>query len=363
MASKYSESGVDINKNEHIVSKIKNIVEDGYPKECKNNSLFSFGNFGGLIPIPRSVIKRISQTDNKNEQLLLVSSMDGVGTKTGFVMKYKGINGFQGLGFDLINHCINDTVVGGGIPLCFLDYIASNKLDTNYVAEFIKGLVLACKKNSFYLENQISLVGGESAEMPDTYKENKYDLVGTMIGYQFQSDLEKQYLNPVLKGDLVIGFKSSGLHTNGYSLLRKGINSTKFINHSHLSENDKKDFINWCCHSHMSYLDVFTKLKHKNIKIKKSIHITGGGWKHNPPRVLPPNLDIKFNYTGYWDNMFDKLFWEIVKEITETSISEMFEVFNCGIGLMMIIDEREYLNNLDLFENDFCVRKIGVVGI
>ena len=178
--------------------------------------------------------------------------------------------------------------------------------------------------------------------MPDTYQENKYDLVGTMIGYQYQSQLEKQLLNPILKGDIVIGFKSSSPHTNGYSLLRRGIISDKFTKNPKLSEKDKQDFIDWCCNPHRSYLDIFNKLKKLNVKIKKSIHITGGGWKHNPPRVLPPNLKINFDFTGYWNDMFDKNYWDIVQEITETSIVEMFEVFNCGVGLMMIIDKNEY---------------------
>ncbi len=366
MTSKYSQSGVDVNKNETIVKEIKEIVEGGYPEECNQNKIFSFGNFGGLIPIPQNVIQELYQSQKQNakerDQLLLVSSMDGVGTKTDFVNKYKGIKGFSGLGYDLINHCINDTVVGGGIPLCFLDYIASSKLDTLYVAEFIKGLVSACKENSYYLEYQITLVGGESAEMPDTYQENKYDLVGTMIGYQYQSQLEKQLLNPILKGDIVIGFKSSSPHTNGYSLLRRGIISDKFTKNPKLLEKDKQEFIDWCCTPHRSYLDVFTKLKKLNVKIKKSIHITGGGWKHNPPRVLPPNLKINFDFTGYWNDMFDKNYWDIVQEITETSIVEMFEVFNCGVGLMMIIDKNEYQKNQRLFDNDFCIKKIGVVS-
>ena len=170
MESQYAESGVNINTNQEIVSSIKDMIETSYPKECQKVPLFSFGNFGGLIPIPRQIHKQIAE--NPKEELLLVSSMDGVGTKTDFVLKHKGIIGMKSLGFDLINHCVNDTLVGGGIPLCFLDYVASNKLDPYYVSKFVEGLVAACKENSFYLENQITLVGGESAEMPDTYQSN-----------------------------------------------------------------------------------------------------------------------------------------------------------------------------------------------
>lgn len=359
MTSRYLQIGVDIEKNEKIVEGIKTLVESSYPDECQNVPIFSFGNFGGAIPIPKNIHKYLYE--NQKDDLILISSMDGVGTKSEFVLKYNGINGFVSLGMDLINHCVNDTVVGGGIPLCFLDYVASQRLDPDLVALFVKGLVMACKENSNYLENQITLVGGESAEMPDTYKENKYDLVGTMIGYQFRSNLEKILLDPIIEGDIVLGFKSNSPHTNGYSLIRKGVDSDMFKNHPKLSENDKRDFIKWCCLPHLSYLDLLTHVKIKKIKFKKSIHITGGGWKHNPPRVLPTDLKINFNIDDYWENMYDKVYWEILQEITESSIHEMTEVFNCGIGLMIIISNKEYLKHKDFFDNNLGAKNIGTV--
>lgn len=359
MSSKYSLSGVDVNKNEEIVINIKEIVESSYPDSCKGSEIYSFGNFAGAIPIPNNVHKYLYK--NPKDELLLVSTMDGVGTKTELVLKHSGVSGFITLGMDLVNHCVNDLIVGGGIPLCFLDYIASSKLDTNHVQLFIRGIVMACKENSSYLENQITLVGGESAEMPDTYIKNKYDFVGTMVGYQLRSKLEKNLLGVIKSNDLVLGFKSNSPHTNGYSLIRKAIETDKFLKNPKLSSKDQNDFLNWCCLPHLSYLGLLKQLKVKNIKFKKSIHITGGGWKHNPPRILPENLKINFDIDGYWNDMFDKEYWNILQEITETSIPEMIETFNCGVGLMIIIEPNEYKKNIRFFNNDLCGKIIGEV--
>lgn len=359
MASKYSQSGVDVNKNEQIVAGIKKMVESSYPKNCINNPIYSFGNFAGAIPIPRSVHKHLYE--NPKDELVIISSMDGVGTKTEFVLKNNGISGFITLGMDLINHCVNDTIVGGGIPLCFLDYVASKNLSPDIISLFVRGLVMACKENSTYLQNELTLVGGESAEMPDTYQENKYDLVGTMVGYQLKSNLEKKLLNIVQKDDIVLGFRSNSPHTNGYSLIRKAVESDKFNKNPNLNESNKRDFIKWCCLPHLSYLELLTNLKIKNIKFKKSIHITGGGWKHNPPRVLPANLKIKFDIDNYWENMFDKIYWNILQEITESSVPEMLEVFNCGVGLMIIIDNKEYLKHKQFLDNDLGAKYLGII--
>ena len=358
MTSKYSESGVDVNKNERIVNNIKKVVESSYPEECKNNQIYSFGNFAGAIPIPNNIHKYLA--NNPNDELLLISTMDGVGTKTDLVLDTNGSTGFITLGMDLVNHCVNDLIVGGGIPLCFLDYIASSKLNVGNVELFIRGIVMACQENSQYLENQITL-GGESAEMPNTYQNNKYDFVGTMIGYQLKNKLEKKLLNTISVNDLVLGFKSNSPHTNGYTLIRSAIKKDTFLNHPTLSKNNKNDFLKWCCIPHLSYLGLLTQLKHKNIKFKKSIHITGGGWKHNPPRVLPPGLKIHFNIDEYWESMFDKIYWDILQEITESSIPEMIETFNCGVGLMIIINPFEYQKNKDYFDNDLGAKIIGQV--
>lgn len=361
MGDQYAKSGVNINTNQEIVSSIKQHIDSTYPPECLKNPIFSFGNFGGAIPVPNQVLLNVLKSTDPCEQLLLVSTMDGVGTKTDFVLKHQGTQGFKTLGYDLINHCVNDTLVGGGIPLCFLDYVASNKLDPTLVARFVEGLAAACSDNSIYLDHKITLVGGESAEMSDTYQKGKYDLVGTMIGYQYKSTLEASLLNPIIKGDLVLGFKSNSPHTNGYSLIRRATESRIFTESKVYNQDQREDLINWCCLSHKSYIDLITLLKNRKITYKKEVHITGGGWKHNPPRVLPANMKIEFNYDEYWNTMFDKDYWMMLQNITETTRDEMLEVFNCGVGLMLIISPSVYVDNKTFFEDELNSRKIGIV--
>lgn len=353
-SSKYAELGVDVNKNETIVSSIKKDIETTYEKDLLKNPIFKFGNFSGILPFPQEIL------NNMNKKTpVLVSTMDGVGSKVELVKKIKGNEGFKSLGFDIVNHCCNDLLCGGGIPFCFLDYFASSNINIDEIEQFIKGICNACNVNSIKYEHKITVVGGESAEMPDTYQKNKTDLVGCMMGYNFQEDLEDRINNSIIEGDIIIGYKSNGPHTNGYTLIRKAIESDKF---KELSKPDQQYILEKCCNSHLSYVPIFQELDNNNIKYKRAVHITGGGWIHNPPRVIPSNLKPIYYFEKYLNELIpDKRFWFLIKEITESSYDEMFETFNFGIGLMIIISNDEFKQHKDILLNNNLGIKIGEI--
>ena len=330
--SKYGESGVNVDKNEKVVSIIKNMVESTHSEEMRMNPLCKLGSFSGIFPIPSFL--------NESNKLgfHLTATMDGVGTKSELVKQHLGDKGFVNLGHDIVNHCINDTLAGGGKPLFFLDYFASSNLDVKLVCNFVSGIVEACK-----IAN-VALIGGETAEMPGIYREGKSDLVGCMIGYQLTSDAVMRLDNPIKSGDIIIGFPSNGLHTNGYSAIRKALKDSKVW--QNWTNEQQAEFLGICCRSHLSYLDIYKELEEANIFIKSSIHITGGGWLDNPPRILSDDLSIEFKWDDWQTNHMPKFFHN-VKEITDMVWSEMLHVFNCGIGLMIVISKENYLNKIN----------------
>lgn len=320
----YAKSGVDVDKNERVVSSIKSIVESTHTTEMRNNPLCKLGDFSGIFPIPSFL---------NNKDYHLTATMDGVGTKSELVKMYLGDIGYINLGKDIVNHCINDTLAGGGKPLFFLDYYASSNLKVDNVCNFIKGVSEACKLGG------VALLGGETAEMPGIYQDGKCDLVGCMIGYQLTKDALFKIQNSIKPGDVVFGFPSNGPHTNGYSVIRKAIEISSIWNS--WAESKKNEFLDICCRPHLSYLEIFNQLENTNINIKSSIHITGGGWIDNPPRILNDNVAIEFKWTE-WINNYIPQFFKDIKEITNMGWEEMLRVFNCGIGLMVIVSENDF---------------------
>lgn len=302
----YKNSGVDIDEGNKVITNIKKYVESTF----NNNVISKFGDFSGLF--------QIDLLSYHNP--ILVSSTDGVGTKSILVLEKFGPElGYEMLGTDLVNHSINDILVKGGKPLFFLDYYASSIINSKYVEYFVKGISNACKNANCVL------IGGETAEMPDIYLDNKCDIVGTMIGIVEKNNIinGKQNIND---GDLILGLNSSGPHTNGFSLIRKILN---------IYENNGEiiniDIINKLCNSHISYLDDINFIIDSNIKINGLCHITGGGWYENSSRVIPDNLEMK---------IFDYIIPEPFKFIMDKGNidkDEMFRVFNCGIGMMVFV--------------------------
>lgn len=311
MDQTYKAAGVDIEAGEKTVDKIK-----GYAKSTFNKSVLAdIGMFGAFYEPDFSGIKNP----------VLVSSVDGVGTKLKVAFE---MDKHDTVGQDLVNHCVNDIAVCGAKPLFFLDYYATGKLNPDKASEVIKGFSIACK------ENGCSLVGGETAEMPGLYEGEEYDVSGTIVGVVDKSKIIDG--KKIKKSDLLIGFPSTGLHTNGYSLARKVL-LEKFKVH------DFVDGINNTIGDellkiHKSYLSLIASIKN-SIDVKGLSHITGGGIIGNTSRIIPKGLNLQINW-GSWE--MPPIF-KLIQKTGNISNEEMHKVFNCGIGLIAVVSKEDKL--------------------
>ena len=259
-------------------------------------------------------------------QPVLVSSVDGVGTKLKIA---SALARHDSVGIDIVNHCVNDILTCGAEPLFFLDYIAMGKLMPEQVEAIARGLASACR------EVGCALIGGETAEMPGLYAGGDYDLVGFIIGV-----VEKEKLilgKTIVAGDIIIGLPSSGLHTNGYSLVRKIFGETKSALNTYYPELGRT-LGEALLEPHRCYLH---QLKPLMLVIKGMAHITGGGLIDNVPRVLPKGLAAKFDRRAW---AVPPIF-QLIQKQGNIDRSEMFHVFNMGIG-MVIICSPENVNRL-----------------
>ena len=307
MSDNYKSAGVDLKAGEEAVYKIKNLAKTTF----NNNVLSDIGHFGGMYELDLS----------KYKNPVLVSSVDGVGTKLNIAFK---MNKHNTIGQDLVNHCVNDIAVCGAEPLYFLDYMAFGKLDPNVAEVIMEGFSIACR------ENNCALIAGETAEMPGLYKETEYDLSGTIVGI-----VEKEQVingKEISEGNILIGFPSTGLHTNGYSLARKVLFSKYSVNDK--PEGLTKSLGEELLNIHRSYLSLITLLKN-NFSIKGFSHITGGGLVSNTNRILPKRLKLEVDW-GAW--IVPPIF-KIIQETGNIDEQEMRRVFNLGIGLVTVADE------------------------
>lgn len=309
MNTTYKSAGVDIKAGEKTVDNIKELVKSTFNK----NVLAGIGHFGAFFQID---IK-------KYENPVLVSSVDGVGTKLKIAF---AMNKHNTVGQDLVNHCVNDIAVCGAQPLYFMDYLAFGKLNPGKAKKIIEGFSIACR------ENGVALIGGETAEMPGLYDTGEYDMSGTIVGIVEK----KKIINgaSVKKGNVLIGFASNGLHTNGYSLARNVLLKKFSVKDKHKSL--KSSLGSELLKIHKSYLPVITKLKNR-IDVKAFSHITGGGIVGNTKRVLPKGRDLKINWTAWQMPPIFKL----IQETGNVSDAEMRKAFNTGIGLIAIIDKND----------------------
>ncbi len=309
MGSTYKESGVDIKAGEDTVENIKSLVKSTFNK----NVLTGIGHFGAFYELDLSNYKKP----------VLVSSVDGVGTKLKVAIEM-GIH--NTVGQDLVNHCVNDIAVCGATPLYFLDYMAFGKLDPKVASKIIEGFAVACK------ENGVSLIGGETAEMPGLYETEDYDMSGTIVGIVDKDKIIDG--SAVKKGDLVYGFKSNGLHTNGYSLARKVLQS-KFKLEEEIDKLQTKLGLE-LLKVHKSYLSLITELKTKS-NVKAFSHITGGGIIGNTNRVIPDGAELEIDWDSWkWPEIFN-----LIKNTGNIEAEEMRHVFNLGIGLIAIVGKNE----------------------
>ncbi len=309
MQETYKSSGVDIAAGEKTVQKIK-----GYAKSTFNKQVLTdIGLFGAFYELDLHNIKNP----------VLVSSVDGVGTKLKIAFE---LNRHDTIGQDLVNHCVNDIAVCGAKPLFFMDYYATGKLDPETASEVIRGFSIACK------ENDCALIGGETAEMPGFYKDGEYDMSGTIVGIVDKENIIDG--NKIQKGDLLLGFPSSGLHTNGYSLARKVLLSEYKLS-QHIDELDCT-IGDELLKIHKSYLNTITKLK-ENVDVKGFSHITGGGIVGNTMRIIPEGLNLLIHW-GNWD--LPPIF-KLIQSTGNLSSDEMRKVFNLGIGLIAVISKKD----------------------
>jgi len=290
----YSKAGVNIDLGNKLKSTIPNIVKNATRPEV----LGKIGGFGGLFKLDTS----------KYKNPVLVSSTDGVGSKLKLAFEY---DTHYDAAHDLVNHCVNDILVTGAEPLFFLDYIGMNKLDEEVFNELLSGFSDACQNNN------CALIGGETAQLPDLYAENEYDLSGTIVGVVDQDKILDG--SKVIEGDYIIGLQSNGLHTNGYTLARKA-----------LGDNLVDKYAGELLKIHLSYINAFN---HCRQYIKAAAHITGGGLIDNIPRTLPPQFKA----------VIQKKSWavpDIFKHIQSAGNipeEEMYKVFNMGIGMTWIV--------------------------
>ncbi len=307
--SRYSEAGVDIDKGNLFVKKIKDVVASTHQRGALND----IGGFSSLFAI---------DTEKFNKPVL-VSSTDGVGTKLAVAQL---CNKHDTIGIDLVAMCVNDIVVGGATPLCFLDYFSVGKLELEVATAIVEGIAEGCR------QAKCSLVGGETAEMPGLYRVGEYDLAGFTIGI---IDRDKIIDGSEIKvGNKIIGLSSSGLHSNGYSLVRKIC-----FEELQLTVDQKIDELNCTLGEELlrptkiyvqSVLNVI-----KNYKLNGMVHNTGGGFVDNIPRILPNGCKA----------IIDRESWPVppifdfLQTKGEVPKDEMYRTFNMGIGLMAIVDD------------------------
>lgn len=304
MSETYKSAGVDIEAGEKTVDSIK-----PYIKQTMNKNVLSeVGLFGGFY----------DASFPDYEHPVLVSSTDGVGTKLKVAFM---VDKHDTVGQCLVNHCTNDILAGGATPLFFLDYFATGKLIPEVATNVIKGFAIACK------ENNCVLIGGETAEMPGFYNENEYDMSGTIVGV-----VEKKNIingSDIKKGDVLIGLKSSGLHTNGYSLARKVLFPKFDVNDA--PEGMNETIGDALLQIHRSYLNNVKPLIEKQLLTGIS-HITGGGIIGNTSRIMPKDCELDIDWNS-WETL---PIFELIQKTGNISDEEMRKAFNLGIGMILI---------------------------
>lgn len=322
----YKDAGVDIHTGNELVERIKGDVK----RTNRSEVMGGLGGFGALCALP-----------TKYKEPILVSGTDGVGTKLRLAID---LNKHDTIGQDLVAMCVNDLIVQGAEPLFFLDYYATGKLDVDVAASVIKGIADGCEMSG------CALVGGETAEMPGMYHEGDYDLAGFCVGVVEKSEIIDG--TAVKTGDTLIALGSSGAHSNGYSLIRKvlevsGANPADLLEGKPLSE----------------HLLAPTKIYVKSIlqlikqtEVHAIAHLTGGGFWENIPRVLPNNTKAVIDESSWqWPAIFNWL-----QEKGNISRYEMYRTFNCGVGMVIALPEKEVETALALLEQ--AGEKAWVIG-
>lgn len=322
MVSKaYERAGVSLNNGYEVVKRIRKHID----KTKIEGVVGNIGAFGGLFDI--------SILNIKNP--ILVSGTDGVGTKL-LLAQEMGID--NTIGEDLVAMSVNDVLVQGAKPLYFLDYIAMGKSDVDRIEKIVEGISNGCALG------ECALIGGETAEMPGVYSDNDYDLAGFAVGI-----VEKDKLitgEKIEEGDILIGLKSSGIHSNGYSLVRKIIKDKGLdLNGVYPNFNEKLGDI--LLKPTRIYSKIVRKVLEK-IDIKGMVHITGGGFYENIPRVFPKGLRANIKLSDY---EIPEIF-KFLQQMGDIEWNEMINIFNMGIGYIFIVSKNEMKNLMEILEKE-----------
>jgi phosphoribosylformylglycinamidine cyclo-ligase len=315
----YADAGVNIDRANRTKQRIKYLAH----KTFTRGVLSEIGGFGGLFSV-----------DKKYLDPVLVSSVDGVGTKlkVAFEMKIH-----HTVGADLVNHCVNDIAVQGAAPLFFMDYLATGKLEPEVAEKVVEGLADACKHNG------CALIGGETAEMPGFYPEGEYDLAGFIVGVV---EREKIVTGKTIEiGDVVLGLPSTGLHTNGYSLARKLLfEVAKYSPETYVNE-IKNKVGNELMRPHKSYWPIVRKLVAAEC-VSAMAHVTGGGITENLPRVLPRGTAAVIDF-GSWPVL---PIFEHLQTLGSVPQDEMLRTFNMGIGMLLVVPAKKFKKTQTLLD-------------
>ncbi len=319
LSKAYKESGVDIEKASNFITKIKEVVKSTHTKGV----LSDIGLFGGMFKLDISNI----------ESPVLVAATDGVGTKLKLAFQ---LNKHDTVGIDLVAMNVNDIVVHGSKPLFFLDYLAMGELNTSIAEDIIKGISEGCKQSG------CALLGGETAELPGFYKKGEYELSGFCVGVVDDSKIIDG--SSIGVGNVIIGLASSGVHSNGFSLIRKIIRE-KSVSLDEKIDETSRTLGDILLTPTKIYVGSILNLI-RDFQINGMAHITGGGFFENIPRILPRGVKAKIDFYS-----FEKpAIFHWIKEQANLSWEEMMSIFNCGIGMVLIVkkeDVEDILNRLN----------------
>ena len=321
----YAQAGVDVK----AADKAKELIKRLARSTSKPEVLTDIGLFGGMFQLKGYA------------EPVLVSSVDGVGTKLKIASL---LDKHDTIGIDLVNHCVNDVLTCGASPLFFLDYIAMGKLLPQRVESIVSGIARACKSVG------CALIGGETAEMPGVYQANDYDLVGFIVGVAEKANILSG--NSIASGDILLGLPSSGLHTNGYSLVRKVFELGRDPSWLQVFYPElKRTLGDELLEPHRCY---YSELKPVLPMVKGLAHITGGGFEGNIPRILPQGLAVQIKKDAW---QVPSIF-RLIQEMGKVKEAEMYQVFNMGIGMVVICSPQ---NETELTTALSETKKIGKV--
>ena len=324
----YKKSGVNMATANKLVKYISKISRKTYKKNTKTKSFKNIGGFGAVFDF----------SSLKMNHPLIVSSTDGVGTKIELANQIKKYNT---IGIDLVAMCVNDLIVQGAKPIFFLDYIAINKLKLNKVKKILDGIVHGCKLAG------CALVGGETAEMPGTYSKNKFDLAGFAVGLVEKKNLLTK--NNIKHDDIILAIPSSGIHSNGFSLIRHILKKKKNL---HLPSHIKKELIK----PTKIYVKELNNINKKRL-ISGCANITGGGLLDNLNRIIPNNLSLNINLSEIKTKSI--FVWLKNNNIND---SEMLKTFNCGVGFCLIANKKNVNKIKKVFSKEYQPYQIGFIS-